>query len=281
MKIPAEICTQLELALDVIDCELNGQVLSVHLFGSAVMGGLKHLSDIDLLVTVREPLEDSARQSLMMSLLRVSAYPPTTCANIHLRPLEVTVLAESEIKPWRHPARRQLQFGEWLRKDLQLGQFEPPTFDHDLTILLAKVRHASITVRGPEAATMLPVVPGIDVHDALRKTIAQWVHPEEWAGEERGVVLTLARVWFTAATGEIAAKDSAARWLLERLPAQQVPVLELALESYVGSMPDVLSNHPRELKEWIDFARSSILRSLASSPLIRSREDDDSDKPFN
>ena len=30
-----------------------------------------------------------------------------------------------DLVPWRHPARRELQFGEWLRGDLEAGIVEP------------------------------------------------------------------------------------------------------------------------------------------------------------
>ena len=52
----------------------------------------------------------------------------------HGDPLELTVVARSEVVPWRYPARRELQFGEWLRHDILSGTFEPAVLDHDLAI---------------------------------------------------------------------------------------------------------------------------------------------------
>ena len=48
----AEISTQLLEVLSVIERHLEPTLLAVHLYGSAVNGGLKPYSDIDLLVTV-------------------------------------------------------------------------------------------------------------------------------------------------------------------------------------------------------------------------------------
>ncbi|GEM_PF-6550602 len=45
----------------------------------------------------------------------------------------------------------------------------------------------------------------------------------DWQGDERNVVLALARIWFSAATGTIAPKDVAANWALERLPQEHRP----------------------------------------------------------
>ena len=43
--------------------------------------------------------------------------------------------------------------------------------------------------------------------------------------DTRNVILTLARIWSTAATGVIRSKDTAADWALERLPPRHRPAL--------------------------------------------------------
>ncbi|MEN3032934.1 nucleotidyltransferase domain-containing protein, partial [Chromobacterium amazonense] len=68
---------QISNALTLLHHHLGDNLLAVHLFGSAVSGGLKPASDIDLLVTVRTPLSDSTRKVLMTDLLRLSAWPAT------------------------------------------------------------------------------------------------------------------------------------------------------------------------------------------------------------
>ena len=47
----AEVSTQLSEVVGVIERHLEPTLLAVHLYGSAVDGGLKPHSDIDLLVT--------------------------------------------------------------------------------------------------------------------------------------------------------------------------------------------------------------------------------------
>jgi streptomycin 3"-adenylyltransferase len=113
--LPIEIADQVSRARTVIERHLETTLRAIHLFGSALDGGLKPCSDIDLLVTVDIPLSESTRQALLLDLLNVSA-PPGSGGT--WRPLEVTVVAHSEIVPWRYPARRELQFGEWLRQDI-------------------------------------------------------------------------------------------------------------------------------------------------------------------
>lgn len=119
---PAQVFKQLSHARAVIERHLAATLDTIHLFGSAIDGGLKPDSDIDLLVTVSAAPNDSLRQALMLDLLKVSS-PPGDGGT--WRPLELTVVARSEVVPWRYPARRELQFGEWLRHDILSGTFEP------------------------------------------------------------------------------------------------------------------------------------------------------------
>lgn len=105
---PAQVFKQLSHARTVIERHLAATLDTIHLFGSAIDGGLKPDSDIDLLVTVSAAPNDSLRQALMLDLLKVSS-PPGDGGT--WRPLELTVVARSEVVPWRYPARRELQFG--------------------------------------------------------------------------------------------------------------------------------------------------------------------------
>ncbi|WP_250664708.1 aminoglycoside adenylyltransferase domain-containing protein, partial [Escherichia coli] len=91
-------------------------------------------------------------------------------------------------------ARRELQFGEWLRHDILSGTFEPAVLDHDLAILLTKARQHSLALLGPSAATFFEPVPKEHFSKALFDTIAQWNAESDWKGDERNVVLALARI---------------------------------------------------------------------------------------
>src|SRR5690606_8834557 len=159
----------------------------------AMQGGLKPTSDIDLLVTVAEEHDEGQRQTLLLELLDVSAPPGQSEL---LRPLEVTIVVGDDLRPWRYPARRELQFGEWLRDDLLAGIFEPAVVDPDLAILLTQARQHSLALLGPAAEDLFDPVPPGDFFTALADTLKLWNSPPDWAGDERNVVLTLARIWY-------------------------------------------------------------------------------------
>lgn len=236
---------------------------AIHLFGSALDGGLHPHSDIDLLVTVDAPLPEATRRALMGALLDVSR--PYGASPGH-RPLEVTVVALAEVLPWRHPARRELQFGEWLRADLLAGQVEAPQPDPDLALLLTQVHQHGVALLGPAAAALLAPVPWQDVRQTLAQTITLWHQPPDWEGDERNVVLALARIWYSACTGAIAPKDVAADWALARLPVAHQPLLARARDAYLGRSQDDLASRPEALAAFVHHAKAAITRALQAAP---------------
>lgn len=253
--LPSPVAAQVARARAVLEAHLGATLQALHLFGSALDGGLQPRSDIDLLATVRAPLAETQRHALMRALLQVSAPPG---ADGPLRPLEVTLLVRAHVVPWRYPPLRELQFGEWLRDELRAGIVAPPAHDPDIAILLQKARQHSIALVGPPAAECFEPVPAQDFRRALADTVAQWNGPDDWLGDECNVVLALARIWFSQATGAIAPKHVAADWVLERLPAAHRPVLARARAAYLGGVEDDLADLGTELAAFVRHARRAI-----------------------
>ncbi|MGM4081087.1 nucleotidyltransferase domain-containing protein, partial [Salmonella sp. NW290] len=69
VAVTIEISNQLSEVLSVIERHLESTLLAVHLYGSAVDGGLKPYSDIDLLVTVAVKLDETTRRALLNDLM--------------------------------------------------------------------------------------------------------------------------------------------------------------------------------------------------------------------
>ena len=85
---------------------------------------------------------------------------------------------------------------------------------------------------GPAAATLLAPVPRGDVVRASVDGIDGFLDKLE--DDTRNILLTLARIWLTVATGSIGAKDAAADFALQRLPLVHRPVLAHARAVYRG-----------------------------------------------
>lgn len=253
--VPTEIAAQLASAQTILERHLGNNLQAIHLFGSAVDGGLKPRSDIDLLVTVGNAPDEEVRRALMLDLLSVSAWPGTDAS---LRALEVTVLAREQVIPWRYPARRELQFGEWLREDLQAGIFEAAMLDPDLAILLTKARQHSACLLGTPAPEFFDPVPPEDFTRALVDTISQWNEEADWSGDEQTVVLALCRIWYSVVAGGIAPKDVALSWVLQRVPEMHQAILHAAQAAYLGTAADTLPARMPEVSAFIRYAKAVI-----------------------
>lgn len=254
-----EVASQVSAVQAVLKRRLGGNLRSIHLFGSALDGGLKPCSDLDLMVSVARPLPEAIQRGLLQELLSHSAWPGSSRV---LRALEVTVVALSELVPWRYPPRREMQFGEWLRKDIEAGRFEPAMPDHDLAILITKLRRHSVALFGAPAEDLFENVPASDFRQSLADTISQWNVPSDWSGDERNIILALARIWFTACTGEITSKDRAAAWVAGRLPADHRTLMEHAANAYLTGSVEELAATPEQIARTIRFCRDEVERQL-------------------
>ena len=222
---------QSDAAVDVIRRGLaNSEIVGLYLYGSAVAGGLRPDSDLDLFVVTDRRLSGGEKARIVEGLLPISGRktrPPTW------RPIEVTIVAQTEVRPWRYPPRVELQFGEWLRDGFLSGAVEPEPAEHpDLAVLITMVRQSGKALIGPAATDLLDAVPRADLVRAMLDGVPSLM--ADLADDTRNVLLTLARVWTTVATGEICSKDEAAGWVLSRLPEADRPTLARCRDLYLA-----------------------------------------------
>ncbi|MGW2230160.1 aminoglycoside adenylyltransferase family protein [Streptomyces formicae] len=204
-------------------------LIGAYLHGSAVLGGLRPHSDIDVLAVVRHPTTASLRRALTEGLLAVSGHPDH---GTPLRPVELTVVVQDDIRPWTYPPRCEFQYGEWLRDTYLRGGTPEPGPGPDLALLVTMVLAGRASLFGPAPDDVLDPVPAADLTRAMTSGVPELL--AELDTDTRNVLLTLARIWTTLATGDIKSKDAAADWALERLPAEHRPVLARARAVYLG-----------------------------------------------
>ena len=82
---------------------------------------------------------------------------------------------------------------------------------------------------------------------------------EGFGNREIAVVLALARVWYSTATGKIAPKDVAADWVIERLPVEYRPALSEAREAYLGHCEDRLALRGDQLADLIMLIKHEVI----------------------
>jgi predicted nucleotidyltransferase len=214
---------QAEAVVRFLIDKLGADLVGVYLHGSAVLGGLRPTSDLDLLAVTARPLRDADRAALAGGLLALSGRPR--------RPIELVVVARDDVRPWRFPPVLQLVYGEWLRADIEQGRVEGGHPNPDLAIAVSAVVQRGETLAGPPPAALLDPVPPEDVAAASVAGVRSMLADLE--GDSRNVLLTLCRVWVTLATGDVVPKDAAAAWALERLSAEDRRAVERARRMYL------------------------------------------------
>ena len=81
-------------------------------------------------------------------------------------------------------------------------------------------------------------------------------------GDERNVLLTLARMWRTLETGEIVSKDVVAAWAMHRLPRQSAELIGYARDAYLGDLQDDWSSRQASVEDVISNLRDRITALL-------------------
>jgi predicted nucleotidyltransferase len=254
--VPGDVQRQLDQIVGLVREVLGPDVLGAYLFGSATLGELRPRSDVDVLVLSNRPTTRTEKQRLVHGLLTISGRnPPATP-----RPVELTIVAESEVRPWRFPPSYDLQYGEWWRREFERGELEPwpKEPNPDLASLIAMVLLADRPLLGPPPAEVFDPVPRADYVRAMMSAVDDVLRDLD--GDTRNMILTLARIWSSLATGEIRSKDDAAAWALERLPEEHRAVLARARAVYLGEEDERWDDLAPRLRPHADYVVAEIER---------------------
>ena len=227
--------------------------------GSAVLGGLRHESDLDILAVSKRPTTPQEKRRLIQSLLSISGQ---MTPQGRLRRVELTIVVESDVKPWRYPPRMDFQYGDWWRIEFESGEIEPwkSAVNADLSVLITMTMLSGKTVFGPAPAEVFDPIPQDDLIRAMIDEISGL--RDDVDSDTRNVLLTLARIWSTVATGIIRSKDAAADWASARLPEAHRPALARARAIYLGDDSERWDDLKDRLHSFADFIIGEIHESL-------------------
>ncbi|WP_051717970.1 aminoglycoside adenylyltransferase family protein [Streptomyces megasporus] len=247
--------SQVEDVVRLVRRVLGPDAVGAYLHGSAVLGGLRPHSDVDVFVVVRRHTTEEERRALVDGLLELSGEKARSGP---ARPVELTLVVGTDVRPWRYPPSCEFQYGEWLREEYEGGMTPSPTPSPDLAPLITMVLAGNAPLFGPPPGEVLDPVP----HEDLRRAIVAGV-PElldDWEHDTRNVLLTLARVRTTLETGTVTSKDAAAAWVLDRLPAEHRPVLVHARAVYLGEEEERWEDLRPRLRPHVEHAVGVIER---------------------
>lgn len=253
---------QLDRAVVTVERVLGSKVSGVYLYGSAVFGGLRPGSDLDILVVIERPTTKAEKQALVDQLRPLSSRRMRPAS---WRPLEVTTVVQSDLRPWHFPPRTDFQYGEWLSADFAAGRLDPhDPFNPDLAVLIAMVLQADTPLRGPHPARLIDPVPRPDLVRAMVAGIGGLM--DDINSDTANVLLTLARIWSTIATGAFRPKDQAADWALERLPRDRRAALEHARAAHLGTADDEWPTHGEQARRDADYLVREIEALVVRAP---------------
>ena len=238
-KTEPEITAQTLAASSILKEILQDKLLGIYIHGSALGGALKPQSDIDLLTVIKSSLNTEERAKLLTALIQLSGRHPAQ--NINERCLEVMFFTQADLTANEFPARADFVYGEWLRDSFEAGEVPLPNNDPEYTLVLAQAYSEAFSLYGPAAQTLLPQITSERVKAAMRLLLLSLV--EGLHGDERNVLLTLARMLYTATTGQFTSKDSAALWAMTLLSEPSADVLSYACSAYLGEITDSWPEH--------------------------------------
>jgi streptomycin 3"-adenylyltransferase len=116
---------------------------------------------------------------------------------------------------------------------------------------------------GPPPTEVFDPVPHDDLLRAIVGDVDAWLRKLD--SDTRNVILALARVWSTVATGVIRSKDTAAESALERLPEEHRVVLARARAIYLGDEEERWDDVQQQVRRYADYVFGEIRRLDAAS----------------
>lgn len=254
----AEHTDQMRATVAALSGILGDALLAMYLHGSAVSGELRPQSDIDLLAVIDRGLTNDQRNDLVTALMRISGrHPPMTGGP---RCIEVIIFCLSDLSENGFPTRAEFTYGEWLRDAFEAGETPLPARDPEYTLVLAQARQDAIPLVGQGVAELLPEIPSEHVRQAMRDALPALLHG--LIGDERNVLLTLARMWRTAKTREFVTKEVAAAWAIPQMPDQYAAILDYARRAYLGEIIDEWGSRRDDAKILAEHLRGQIIGLL-------------------
>lgn len=245
-------------ACSILAHRLGPLLKAVYLHGSAVGEGLRVRSDVDVLAIITGPLSPLVRKHLLTGFMAASGHYPFD--HLGRRPLEVTIFQSADLSELSYPARAEFIYGEWLRDAFLSGAIAQSQSSPEFTLILAQARREAIPMNGAGLADHVAEIPT----DMIRRAIGDLL-PELIAsvdGDERNVLLTLARMWTTLITVDFVSKDAAADWCASKLSKRSAVILSLARNAYNGIEDDKLHLYPKEVSHAVEELKGYITAAL-------------------
>lgn len=222
-----EVNALLEQVLAGARSTLGQRFAGMYVEGSLASGDFDQDSDIDFVVVASEAVSDDLFLALQALHDRLSALDSPWA--IQLEGFYVSRQALRRHDPANGPCPN-IERGSGER--LKMVRLDP-TWDVHRWVL----RERGIIIAGPDPRALIDPVAPDQLRQAMRTALTGWavqvLREPGWLSARGGqsyVALTTCRILYTLATGAVASKPTAARWVQQNLPVGWSPLVERAWE---------------------------------------------------
>lgn len=235
-QIPENILTHfVEAARETI----GENLLGVYLHGSAAMGCFNpKSSDLDLLVGVKEALDDSTKRHFMDRVVALHEEFVKLSGSSHTG-IEMSVLLQKDCKPFVYPTPFDLHFSamhlKWYKDNPDDYVQKMKGTDEDLAAHITITRARGRCLFGMPIEEFFGEVPAENYFDSIRGDVEN--AESDITENTNYLVLNLARVLAFKKDGLVLSKLEGGKWALENIPAEYQGIVEAALAEYESGEP--------------------------------------------
>lgn len=230
----ADLVAVLDQLLGEVRVTLGAQLVGLYLAGSLALGDFNlERSDVDFAVVTEGDLDEARVAALAVMHGRIAAGPSRWA-----RQLEGVYLPRAALRG---------QVPTACFPSTHEGRFYLGRQGGDGVILRHVLRGWGVALTGPAPRTMIDPVGPDDLRQAVRAILAEWWRPQladhtllRRREYQAYAVLTMCRIRYTLAHGEVASKPVAARWAGRTLARRWSGLIEWALAWPRGPRRDEL-----------------------------------------
>ena len=218
---------------------IGENLLGVYLHGSAAMGCFNpKSSDLDLLVGVKETLDDSTKHRFMDRVVALHEEFVRISGFSHAG-IEMSVLLQKDCKPFVYPTPFNLHFSamhlKWYKDNPEDYVQKMKGTDEDLAAHITITRARGRCLFGMSIDDFFGEVPAENYFDSIRGDVEN--AEAEITENTNYLVLNLARVLAFKKAGLVLSKQEGGQWALENIPAEYYAIVKAALAEYESGEP--------------------------------------------
>lgn len=117
-----------------------------------------------------------------------------------------------------------------------------------------------MTAQSPAIDKLIAPIPFEEIRRAIRGALPNVL--SSYKGDERNVLLTLSRMWYTLDAGKFASKDQATLWAEGKVPAEHASLLRLARDAYLGNRSDRWDDQEDNVLCLLAFMRRAVMHAI-------------------